>query len=364
MKISFATGIKNGASHYRIEQPLKLMNELGLASVLEMTNATIDLAAAADIFVIPALYSSVEKTAFLKDGGSKMILDIWDDPFNISPWSPSYSQWGTKEVVINTPDGEAVPLWKDKERGLNIAANFDRQQDLKRFLEFADLVTVTTQRLGERMLPYCRKIRVLPDSIDFTRWDPLPLRKTGDVRLMWGGGSSHYADLRMLEAPLSKVMAEYPQVRLVLMGEQFAKGAIKLDGFEDRVERHKWVPICCYPLKMASLNIDIGLIPLQGNTFDECKSPLKWAELGAFGIPAIASGVPPYIDVYNGNNMALVAENNPDSWFDAISTLVENFGLRGQIGKAAQDTVKLNYDARSNAKLWAKVYQEVMSDGN
>ncbi len=361
MRIAYAIGgQRDGLVFYRIEQPLKLLDELGLASVLEINDKNAHLATKADVVVLPAVFSDREKAAFLKDDGTKLVLDIADNPFETSPYSLSYKVWGLQNVVFNTPDGP-LEAWKDGQHGFNIEENFNRHQTLKDFLGFADLVTCTTQRLADVMRQYCKEIAILSDSIDFKKWQPLPLIKEESiVKLWWAGGFSHYEDLKLIADSVEKVMGKHPNVHLYLMGEQFRNGALKLAGFEDRVKRLPWRNTCCYPLAVAAESPDIGLIPLTQNGFNVCKSPLKWAELASLGIPSICSGVPPYSDVYDGQNMAMVVENDLGAWVEAISALVESADIRKQIGRAAYETVNEKYNARTNAKMWMDVYKEVL----
>jgi hypothetical protein len=56
-------------------------------------------------------------------------------------------------------------------------------------------------------------------------------------------------------------------------------------------EFHSGVPIEEYPRKLASLNLDLALAPLEENAFNECKSNLRLLEYGACGFPVIATDI-------------------------------------------------------------------------
>lgn len=54
------------------------------------------------------------------------------------------------------------------------------------------------------------------------------------------------------------------------------------------------MPIDLYPAKLAGLNLDLALAPLEDNLFNQCKSNLRLLEYGACGFPVVCSDVRPY----------------------------------------------------------------------
>jgi len=59
-------------------------------------------------------------------------------------------------------------------------------------------------------------------------------------------------------------------------------------------EFHPFVPFEQYPAKLASLNLDLAVAPLEVNRFNECKSNLRLLEYGILGWPVVCSDVLPY----------------------------------------------------------------------
>jgi hypothetical protein len=73
------------------------------------------------------------------------------------------------------------------------------------------------------------------------------------------------------------------------------------------------VALDLYPRKLASLNLDLALAPLEHNRFNEAKSNLRILEYGALGWPVIASDIQPY-----RNAPVRLVNNSSRAWINAI----------------------------------------------
>jgi glycosyltransferase involved in cell wall biosynthesis len=290
--------------------------------------------------------------------GKKMVVDFDDDIFNISPLSPHYEECGIENVQIGTPDGKAIPLWVDGEKGFDIQRNKDHLERIKEAISMADMVTTTTDLLADRFREFNDKVEVLPNCVDTDLWQPLDIkRKNDEIRLYWSGGSSHYEDWLLLQDVLPEIMHKYKNVKLVLMGHHF-KGTTK--GIpEKRIEYHPWVSMAAYPYKSAILNPDIAIIPLQDNAFNRHKSAIKWTEMGALGVPSVVSYVSPYKEVDNGENAVFIEANDPEGWIAGISMLIEDSILRNKIGGEARQTVFSKFDINKRCYDWVRAYRSI-----
>jgi hypothetical protein len=61
-----------------------------------------------------------------------------------------------------------------------------------------------------------------------------------------------------------------------------------------KIEFHQWTKLYDFPEKIASLNCQIMIAPLQDNTFNRGKSDIKLIEAGAFGAPCICQDIVTY----------------------------------------------------------------------
>jgi len=348
--------------------PLDMLHEQKLANVMRIDKGD-DLDRMetafqeADVVCFPRIAANDKMLAIvdqLKQDGKLVTADYDDNVWKVNPLSPHYADYGLVEYqhVMRDEHGKKLRLdvWKDGVGNFSIKKNRERLDAVKKSLGMVDLVTTTTDLLADVLRQFNPNVAVLPNCIDFGRWNPLPLKPHDDVRLFWAGGSSHYEDLQVIGSVLPLIMDKFPKVTLVLMG-------VKFDGLlkhlpQGRVEFHPWEDSLSYPYKCSMLAADLAIIPLADNAFNRCKSPLKWIEQSALGVPSVMSGVSPYQEMYNGENAILVGDNSVNGWLEAISTMIREPMLRAKIGGEAQRYVKARYDIRDRAKDWLKTFEQ------
>ncbi|QDX97168.1 hypothetical protein EGD00_08830 [Pectobacterium carotovorum subsp. carotovorum] len=102
-----------------------------------------------------------------------------------------------------------------------------------------------------------------------------------------------------------------------------------------KCEFHAGVPIEYYPQKTASLNLDLALVPLEYNLFNECKSNLRLMELGACGVPVICTDIEPY---RCGLPVTRV-DNRFKDWMDAIRMHISDMDATARMGDQLKDAV-------------------------
>ena len=305
----------------------------------------------------------------MKDSDKRIVIDYDDNIFRVSPMNPSYEDTGINEVFIKHK-GEMMPMWldeskRDKYKDSQLKPSFIDIERNKRTLETAidmlsqvDLVTCTQPILADFFRQYSFNVAVLPNCVDVNLWQKLPLKEHSETRLYWSGGASHYEDWCILSDIIPKVMEKYDNVKLIIMGQKFDGTLKKIP--PEKIEFHPWVATPAYPLKTAILDPDICLIPLQDNEFNQCKSPIKWIEMGALGVPCVTSNVSPYKEVATEENGIYIEDNDKDAWLEGISMLVEDLELRKSIATAAKDTVYENFDINKKWVLWKEAYEALI----
>lgn len=160
----------------------------------------------------------------------------------------------------------------------------DAARKMRRAIEVSDGLIVSTQPLAEEMLAYHDNVRVMHNRLEPTVWSHLTSRRRvgTKVRVGWAGGTSHTGDLMILR---DLIKAYQDQVEWVFMG-------MRPDGIQ--CEYHAGVQFEQYPETLANLNLDLAVVPLELNRFNECKSNLRLLELGVLGIPIICTDIEPY----------------------------------------------------------------------
>ena len=105
---------------------------------------------------------------------------------------------------------------------------------------------------------------------------------------------------------------------------------------------------------------DIFIAPLQDNEFNHCKSSLKYLEYSALGVPGVYSQLPPYEFVVEHGVNGFLAESEAD-WVKYLTQLIEEPGLRTEIGTAAQNTIIEDWLLSKNYDEWSEALQQALS---
>jgi GT2 family glycosyltransferase len=205
-------------------------------------------------------------------------------------------------------------------------------KNLRKVMESADWIVVSTAPLADAYSRFHHDIRIAQNRLAEGQWGHLQSERGAGrkVRIGWAGGSSHAGDLEIL-LPIIKALEG--QVEWVFMG-------MKPRGVQ--CEFHPGVPFEMYPEKLASLNLDLALVPLEINQFNECKSNLRLLEIGTCGVPIIATNIEPY---RCGLPVTLV-ENRFKDWMAAIRAHLNDMDATRQQGDALRAAVHQNWYLR------------------
>lgn len=362
-KLTYFIGDHGACGLYRLDNPLLAVKKSGDAAVYRVNKGDSILdnieCLKADIFVMPRLFheSMLNVIKKLQNEGKKLVIDYDDNMFNVMPLTSAYKEFGTEEVQYKFPDGNIVDLWVDG-KNINIKENKQKIEGIKKALGQADLVTVTTDILAEAYREYNPNVVALPNCVDMSLWQKLPLkRETDEIRLFWTGGDSHYGDLMLLPEVLKAIMDKYKNVKFVTFGAHFQAALKNLPS--DRLEHHGWIDPHAYPYKAAILNPDIALIPLEDTVFNKCKSNIKWVEMSSMDVPCVTSLVSPYKEYAKEDNGVFIEDNDKDAWIDGISYLIDNPDKRVEFAKNAKQTVKDKFDITTQYHRWTETYKNI-----
>ncbi len=353
--------------HYRLLQPLYKMREHGMANILTIQpSESKDLEfitekiLESEIIVFPCPFGMewLNLIKVVRKHGKIMVLDYDDDPFYVSPFNPAYRHFGIEEAQYKFPDGKHIPLWEDQKDGFFIERNITRRDIFKAAIKNADMVTVTTEILRKSFLPLNKNTIALPNLMDFDLYPRCDFVKK-EVRIGYQGGSSHYEDLYMIHGVIRKVLEKFPSAKFVYWGDMRFHGLFK--GIpKDRIEWHSWVSHNAYPYKLATLNLDIGLCPLDDNSFNRNKSAIKYFEYTAVGAATVASDIPPYTPVMTDGKNGRLVKNDLDCWYKAITELIMSPARRKLLADNAYENVGENYSIDKKVHLWRDSYEKLL----
>jgi len=198
-------------------------------------------------------------------------------------------------------------------------------KEMRRAIEQVDWLVASTPILAEEYSNYHDDIRVAKNGLLPAWWSNLKSeRNTGrKPRVGWAGGGSHTGDLAEIRYVVKDLEDE---VEWVFMG-------MKPDGI--KCEFHPSVAIQDYPKKLASLNLDLAVVPLEMNQFNRCKSNLRLLELGVLGVPVICTDIEPY----QGTLPVTTVRNRNQNWVAAIRSHLADRQALAQAGDALKEAV-------------------------
>lgn len=298
-----------GCGHYRIIHPGQAMARAGLA----------------DVRVSEYHYGPVEMERLRPDAWVLQRL-VGDAPFEMvrrtAPFTQAFKVAELDDYLLNLP-------MKNGHRG---QLPQDMQRVLRRWLDLTDRLVVSTAPLAQAMAKLHRDIRVVPNRLPPEQWGRLSsLRRQGRrPRVGWAGGASHQGDLELI-ADVVKALAG--EVEWVFLGMCPAPMRSYLH------EHHTPVNIESYPHKLASLNLDLAMAPLEHNLFNDCKSNLKLLEYGACGYPVVCSDVA----AYQCGLPVTRVKNRYKDWVNAIRMHLADLDATAAAGDALKAAVLKNW---------------------
>lgn len=319
----------SGSAFWRMIDPAKYMKKKGLDVRIVDSGINEAVCEWADVLVI---HNCIDKKgiallyAYQQEKGKKIVSD-WDDFMVADESNPNKKLHEAKQF----PEVSQVVL------------------------KISDMVTVSTHYLKEKYQPYNNNVVVLENSMDLKRWDcPKKKNTSGFIRIGWAGSLTHFNDLAMIEEPLKRVLREYPNTQLVIVGDlRFNQ---MFEGYNKEVMLG--VPFDYWPEKLNGLQLDIGLAPLVNTEFNRCKSNIKWQEYSIAKVPGVYSSI-----VYSqttshvtfDGNIGMTAENR-QQWYQCLKNYLECPNLREDIADHAYSMVYMQYDLSKNVDLWVEAY--------
>jgi GT2 family glycosyltransferase len=298
-----------GCGHYRIIHPGQGMAQAGLA----------------DVRVSEYHYGPVEMERLQPDTWvlQRLLSDsAYDMVRRTAPYTQAFKVAELDDYLLNLPmkNGHRAQLPQDMTR------------IMRRWLELSDRLVVSTAPLADALRKMHPDIRVVPNRLPPAQWAPLSSqrRQGGKPRVGWAGGASHQGDLELIADVVQALAGEVEWVFLGMCPEPMRPYLH---------EQHTPVPINLYPQKLASLNLDLAVAPLEHNLFNDCKSNLKLLEYGACGYPVVCSDVA----AYRGEMPVTRVKNRYKDWVDAIRMHIADLDAAAAAGDTLRNTIRQDW---------------------
>lgn len=214
-------------------------------------------------------------------------------------------------------------------------------------LRASDRLVVSTEPLVEAYRHLIDDIRLVPNSVPWSVWGGLQSRrrKGTKLRVGWAGAQQHAGDLRFLEDVVKATSQEVDWVFLGMMPEGSRPFVAE---FHDYVH-----DFAAYPARLASLDLDLAIAPLEVHPFNEAKSNLRLLEYGILGWPVICTDILPY---RTDNPPVTRLPNDAARWIEAIRERIAEPDALAREGDALREWVKKNYLLENRLDQWLAAF--------
>lgn len=310
----------SAVGHYRVTQPFRELQAAGRVSGM-------------------VAYESLNSVQLARMNPDVIVLQLRHtaesakDIERIAHFSNARRIFEIDDYVLDAPSGNSHARNKPA----------DIEQQLRRCIGLCDRVVVTTQALANAFADMHMDIRVVPNMLAPELWLGLQSRRavSSKPRIGWGGGTSHGGDLEVI-AEVVRELAD--QVDWVFFGmcPKHLMPYIR--------EFHPIINLQAYPRKLASLNLDLAVAPLEFHIFNDCKSNLRLLEYGACGYPVICSDA----GAYKGDlSCTRVYSNSSQEWLEAIRAHLKDPIASYQMGETLREQVLRDHMlSGENLKKW------------
>ncbi len=312
-----------GSWQYRVVQPVRAMEarELAHAMLLPFEDSRIELPTAAEIERLEPDTLLMHNT--LSDAQLKRIGDY---------------KRSTKSFVVLGQDDLMFELPRKNPFSRQVLK--DMRKRLRRCLALCDRLVVTTEPLAEVLGNMAEDIRVVPNYLDNAVWSGLrSRRRRGErPRVGWAGAMQHGGDLELLESVVRETADEVDWVFFGMCPESIVSCVREV---------HKPVRFEQYPTRLAALDLDLAVAPLEHNRFNEAKSNLRLLEYGVLGWPVVCTNIHPYRDA----PVTRIA-NNARTWIKTIRDRVHDLDALAAEGDQLRHWVLENWMLDEHLEEW------------
>jgi O-antigen biosynthesis protein len=220
----------------------------------------------------------------------------------------------------------------------------DIAERLKKALKLCNRLLVSTEPMARAYGRMCDETVVVANRLEKSRWLGLrPARREGKPRVGWAGAIGHRGDLALLA---DVVRATAKEVDWVFFG--MCPDALK----RYVAEFHTWAPLHDYAAKLASLDLDLAVAPLEYHPFNEAKSNLRLLEYGVLGYPVVCTDILPY----QGDLPVERVRNRHRDWVRTIRDLVADREACRQAGQKLRDAVIRDWMLEDHLDEWKRAW--------
>jgi len=216
-----------------------------------------------------------------------------------------------------------------------------------------------------------RPLVLIEGGVDLERFDPTRVDRTA-ARARLGLAPEHVAvgivarvqahrRFELLIEAHTRVVAEHPELRLVVVGRGTQIRQLLLDPVEQRglsgsVLTTGYLAGDDYPAALGALDACLFLVPGSDGT---CRA---LREQTAMGLPALVTPRPPLPDIVEEGSSGFVVQESVEGIAGGLRRLVGDRELRARLREGALDAARRRFDLRRQATAVTAFYEQVLGE--
>ena len=164
----------------------------------------------------------------------------------------------------------------------------------------------------------------------------------------FSGSITHNADIKMIIPALTRILLEFKNVKLLLLGD--LELPYELKDFLSQIIKLKFIDWRKLPELISK--VDINIAPIEDCIFNEGKSENKWVEAALVKVPTVASNFGEFKqNIIHGKTGLLCTK--PEEWYVSLKSLIINNSYRQTIASNAFKVCKEKYNSLSTGNRLA-----------
>ena len=222
---------------------------------------------------------------------------------------------------------------------------------MKKTLKLCEQAITTTEYLAKEMKKYVSKVfinhnvaseEMLKKSEYIVKKNSKKLNSNKTIIGYFSGSITHNEDIKTIIPSLIKILDEFNNVKLLLMGIIVIPDELKK--YSSKIIRKPFISWKKLPELIS--RVDINIAPLKENIFNEAKSENKWLEASLLKVPTIASNLGAFKHTILNGHTGFLCSNN-EEWYNALKNLILDKKLQITIANKAYQICKDNYNSLS-----------------
>jgi glycosyltransferase involved in cell wall biosynthesis len=262
--------------------------------------------------------------------------------------------WISKQIVVGAPSWEwAVrrPLVLDVDDAMWLARPFGAAA-ARLAARAARVVVVGNRFLAGWYGQHNADVRIIPTSVDTTRFQPPRVRARQPFVIGWTGSRATLPYLETIQEALDGFFDLHRDARLLVICDEKPR-------FGGRTRHHvdflPWTP----QSELAGLSrLSVGIMPLPDDDLARGKCSFKMLQYMACGIPVVVSPVGSNKEILEQGDIGWSATGT-EAWVSALDACQRDPECAEHLGNAGRALVEREYSVVSSAKKLAEVFRSL-----